>query len=158
VSATAQAWWERLSARERRLILAALALLLAFAAISGFMAALRFRAEAADDLRAAEALRLNTTLLAARGAPGDVAGLPDPKQSVRAFALAAAQAAGLAAAAAEDTGAGRVSIKFAAASSGNLFNWMEQVARAGVRFNRASITRLGESDAVSAEFELAAPP
>lgn len=149
------AWWRARTSRERLLVQIAAVLVFAILAPGwAYMTAAKFRQASAADLVNARQVSAQVSQLAEtlRAQGGGAQG------SIRERALAAAQAVSLTPARLEDAGAGRLRIVFEAADSVAIYRWIEAAGRRGAAVARTTITRVGASDQVNAEFELVEGP
>lgn len=142
--------------RRERLLLQIAAGLVCVLILPGwiYLSASAYRAKAANELAAARMLsadvaRLTEQVQAQRANFSGVDG------SVRDRALTSAQEGALTIARFEDAGPDRVRVIFESASSVALYGWVEAVGQRRIAVTRSSIARIGESDQVNAEFEIA---
>jgi len=149
------AWW-RARTRRERLLLQIAAVFVCVLVLPGwiYLSASAYRAAAANELAAARALSTEVARLGeqVRAQRANFIGVDG---SVRDRALAAAQEGALTIARFEETGPGRVRVVFESVSSVALYGWVGAVGQRRIAVTRSSITRLGESDQVNAEFEIA---
>lgn len=152
------AWWRARTARERTLLQGAGVLVFAVILPAwAYVSAASFRRDAAEELASARRVETQVARLAEAGA---TAGAADAvgDTSIRGRALAAAQGASLVAQRVEPGGPDRVRIVFEPADSLAVYRWIDQVGRSGAIVTQSSIVRVGETDLVRAEFEVAANP
>ena len=152
------AWWRARTSREQRLIQIAGALILALM-LPAFLytSAASYREDTAAELTRARDVAAQVEQLAeAARAQGDATIAADG--SLRERAMAAASSVGLTIAQVEPAGPGRVRVVFENADSLAVYRWIEAVGRAGAFVARSQISRVGETDLVIAEFELAEGP
>lgn len=152
------AWWRARTGRERLLLQGAgLFVFAILLPIWAFLAAQNFRDAGAAALADARAIEAQVVRLAEASESQDAgAGSADP--SVRGKAMAAAQAARLTIAHLETSGPEQVRVRFEASDSLAIYRWIDAVGRRGAYVSRSSITRVADSDLVTAEFEVAAGP
>ena len=149
------AWWRARTSRERLLVQIAAVLLFAILLPGwAYMSATKFRQDSAAELVNARQVAAQVSTLAEtmRAQGGGAQG------SIRERALAAAQATSLTPARLEEAGAGRLRIVFEGADSVAIYRWIEASGRRGANIARSTITRVGASDQVNAEFELVEGP
>lgn len=152
------AWWRARTSREQRLIQVAGALILALI-LPAFIytSAASYRADAEADLSRAREVAAQVQQLAdAARTQGDAAISADG--TLRERALATANTIGLTIAQVEPAGPDRVRVAFENADSLAVYRWIEAVGRTGAFVARSQISRVGETDLVTAEFELAEGP
>lgn len=127
------------------------------APLGAFQAASAFRAGAAADLASAQAVAAQVKRLEANRAQAGPA-LPQNDGSLQGLAFAAAQAHGLTIARVEPAGPERVKVIFEPAPSSLAYRWFDALVRRGVNVTRSVITRAGDGDLVTAEFDLSRGP
>lgn len=154
-----QSVWAARTPRERMLLRALGALIAGvFLPLWLLSAAYSFRAEAAQELARAETLRADVARVAALRAEAAPLAALDGDRSLRARALAAAQAAGLTVQRVEDGGAGRAVFVLAPADSLRVYRWIGDLGRGGVYVQRTVIARSGDGGTVSAELTVSEAP
>ncbi|MEZ5995730.1 MAG: type II secretion system protein GspM [Hyphomonadaceae bacterium] len=148
------AWWRARTDRERSLIRVAAILIFAIMApLWAFASASAFRQSAAAEFANAQRIGAQIQQLQeiARAQGGEEAA----GGSLRERVLATAQGKGLNVARLETAGQDRVRVTFEAADSNAVYAWIQAVGGAGAAVERAAIDRVGDSDQVIAEFEVA---
>lgn len=152
------AWWRARTSRERWLIQAASVLVFALILPAwAYLSATAFRESAASELVRANQVgdQLEQLREAAQAQGGQTLGADG---TLRERALEAATANGLDTAALEAAGPDRVRVSFENADSLAVYRWIEAIGRRGAYLSRTTMTRVGESDLVNAEFEVAEGP
>lgn len=149
------AWWRARTRRERLFLQIAAAFVCVFI-LPGwiYLSASAYRAGAAHELAAAREISAEVARIGeqARLQRASFAGVDG---AVRDRALAAAQESALSIARFEEAGADRVRVVFEGVSSVALYRWVEAAGQKRIAVTRSAITRIGESDQVNAEFEIA---
>jgi type II secretory pathway component PulM len=148
---TLGSWWRARTPRERLLI--SLAGWLAFIVAAPLMvwqAASGFRHDSEAALARAQSLAAAVDGLD----PELVARAPALRGSPQEVALAQATALGLTIAQVEETGPGRVRVRFEPGDSLAVLTFIDQVTRAGFTVDRTALVRVDEGGLVQAELEL----
>lgn len=152
------AWWRARTSRERWLLQAAGVLVFALILPAWiYLSATAFREGAASERARASLMsdQLDQLRQAAQAQGGQTLGADG---TLRDRALEAANANGLATAALEAAGPDRIRASFENADSLAVYRWIEAMGRRGAYLSRTTMTRVGESDLVNAEFEVAEGP
>ncbi|MBY0562962.1 MAG: type II secretion system protein M [Hyphomonadaceae bacterium] len=152
------AWWRARTSRERWLIQAAGVLVFAILLPAWvYLSAASFRDNAASALARANQVSDQITQLreAARVQGMETLGADG---SLRERVLAAASSNNLSTMALEAAGPDRIRVAFESADSLAVYRWMEAMGRRGATISRTTMTRVGASDLVNAEFEVAEGP
>ncbi len=144
-------WWRARTTRERLLISVALWLAFIVAApLMAWQAASAYRHDATVALDRAQ----NLEAAVARLDPALAAQAPATRGTPQEIALAQAAALGLTIAQVEDSGPGRVRVRFAPGDSLLVLRFIDQVTRAGLTVDRTALARVDEAGLVQAELEL----
>jgi type II secretory pathway component PulM len=149
------AWWRARTGRERILLQTCAAVAFGLVLpLSLFQASDTYRKRSAAALESAQAIATDVKKVAASGAQAQTP-VPENDGSMRGVAFAAAQAHGLTVARAEAIAADRLRLAFAPARSLLMYQWFETVTRRGYFISKSTMTRAGDGDLVSGEFEIA---
>lgn len=149
-----KAWWAARTGRERKLVQgAALFVLMILLPGWAYLSAAQFREDAAVRLTAARAVAADVARLEQGGPAQDAGGA-----TLRDRVLTLAEANGLAPQALESADATRVRVVFGPSDSLMIYRWIDAIGRTGAMVSRSAVLRSGESDLVSAEFEVLASP
>jgi type II secretory pathway component PulM len=149
------AWYTGLTRRERLLLQSAgAAIVLVILPLWGFQAASAFRKEAAVELEGAREVAASVQQIVAASKANAAFG-PSGDGTLRGLAIAQAEAAGLTVAQVEPAAGDRVRITFQGSDSRSIYRWMEAMTRRGTTITRTTIGRQGDSQSVTAQFELA---
>lgn len=149
MSGALQTWFDARTSRERLLLRGGAVVAAACLGIAIYLQAASWRAAAAADLLAAQALLRDVGEIAAAPAPTAPSGDP------RSIALAAAERAGIVAARIEPVGADGLVIGFDGVDSRAVYQWLAIVERDGLAVRRTAISRAESGLLVRAEFEVA---
>jgi type II secretory pathway component PulM len=150
------AWWRSRTARERLIVGgAALFVFALILPLWAYQAAASFRARAAAELAAARAIEADVAKLSSAGAAAQA---PASDGTLRGKAMAAAQAAGLSVLTIAPSGPDSLRVAFGPADSVAVYRWIDTMGASGAFVSSTTITRAGEGEAVTSEFEIADHP
>ncbi len=155
---TLETFWRARTRRERTIVQAAAVLVFAILLpVWCYLMAAKFREDSASELRGAERVQSQVARLAElrKNQPEGFAGTD---QAIRERILASAEAGGLAILRLENAGADRVRVAFEPAESSAVYRWVEAISRRGGLVQSSAVVRVGDSDQVNAEFEVADSP
>jgi type II secretory pathway component PulM len=147
-------WWRARTPRERLLIsIAGWLLFIVAAPLMVWQSASAYRQDAEAALSRAMGLQAEV----ARLDPALVAQAPNQRGTPQEIILAQATGLGSTIAQVEETGPGRIRVRFAPSDSLAVLTLIDQVTRAGLTVDRTALVRADEGGLVQAELELSGP-